>query len=87
MNLTSRYTDPEKSTRSLQVHRQYHNNAILKTIPRPQAPTLVRDVLDYNKLYHMVKRERCNVDGNSEENIDASEHISDRLWKTTLLEK
>ena len=47
---------------------------------RPQSPTLGRDALDYAKLYHTVKRERHNVDGNSEENIDASEHISDKLW-------
>ena len=85
MNLISKYTDPEKSERSLQVHRQVYDNTIPKTIPRPQSPTQVRDVLDYTKLYHTVKRERHNLDGNYEENIDTSAHISDRLWKTVLL--
>ena len=44
MNLTSRLTDQEKSERSLQVHRQDHDNTIMKTIPRSQSQTLVKDV-------------------------------------------
>ena len=64
MNLTARYTDPEKCERFLQVHREHHDNAIQKTIPKPQSPTLVRDALVYTKLYNTVKRERCNVGGN-----------------------
>ena len=85
INLTSRYTDPDK--KSLQVHRQYHDNTILKTISRPQSTTLERDMLDYTKIYHTDKKERCNVDGNSEENRDASEHISDRFQETALFGK
>ena len=44
-------------------------------------------MLDYNILYYTVKREKGNVDWNSEENIDTSEHISERLWKMALLGK
>ena len=87
MNLTSRFTDPEKSERSLQVHRQDHDNTIPKAIPRPQSATLVRDILDHTKLYYTIKREMHNADGNCEENIYTSECISDRLSKTVLLVK
>ena len=52
-----------------------------------QSPMFVRDEMDYFKLYHTVKGERCNTDGNSEENIDLSEHISETLRKIAKLEK
>ena len=87
MNLTSRYTEPGKSERSLQVHRQGHDNTIPRTISRSQSQTLVTDMLDYTKLYHTVKRERCNAGQNSKENIDGSENNSGRLWKPVLLGK
>ena len=47
----------------------------------------VRDQIDYSKLYHTVKGEQYNTDGNLDENMDLSEHISERLRKTAMLEK
>ena len=41
----------------------------------------------YSKLYHAIKGEKCNTNGNFEENIDLSEHISERLRKIAVLEK
>ena len=62
---------------TIQFQRQYLD---------PNHQQLLRDALDYTKLYHTVKWERHNVDGNSKEiKLDVSEHISYRLQKTALL--
>ena len=42
----------------------------------------IRDLMGYFKLYHTIREENFNNDGNFEENIDLSEHISERLRKT-----
>ena len=42
--------------------------------------------MDYSKLYHTVKGEKHNTDGNFTENIDYLDHISERLRKTAMLE-
>ena len=42
--------------------------------------------MDCSKSYHLVKVEKSNIDGNFEENIDLSEHISKRLRRMGMLE-
>ena len=65
---------------------QDHGNTRSKTVFAPQPPTFIRDKIDYSKSYHPVKREKSNINGNFEKDIDLSEHISKILRKMTRLE-
>ena len=58
------------SERSSQTHRQDPDIKSPKTLFGPQSPMSIRDEMDYSKLYHTVKREKCNTDRNLEEKID-----------------
>ena len=88
INLTDEYVDTGKtSERFSQTYRQYPNNTSSNTLYRPQSPMFGRDEMVYSKLYHTVSREKCNTERNFEENINLSEHISERLTKIAMLEK
>ena len=71
------------------MHHQDQYSRNPKTMFQSQSLTLVRDTLEYtereNQLYHKAKRERCKIDEDSVVNIDAWEHISNRLYRTALL--
>ena len=75
-----RYIRQEKLINSpIQTYQYHHNRIDQNMFVQPQSPTLVRDTLDY------TKKEKCNMKEDSEVNIDASEHNSDRLCRTAQL--
>ena len=52
-----------------------------------QPPTIIRHKTVYTKSYHLVKGVGSNINGNSQKDIDLSEHISERLKKKAMLER
>ena len=88
INLTHEYVDRDKtSDRFSHTYRQHPDNTSPKTLFKPHSSMFGEDEMDYSKLYHTVKGEKCNTDGNFEENIDLSEHISERLRNIAMFKK
>ena len=90
INSSPRYTGPQKTSEVLlQIYQQDQDSRNPNTMLWSQSSILVRDPLDYtkgeNQLYNIAWRERCKLDEDSEVNISASEHISDRCHRTALL--
>ena len=66
------------------IPRQDYGDTRPKTVFTPQLPTLIRDEIVYSKLYHLVTWKDSNINGNSEKDMDLSEHICERLKQKQL---
>ena len=66
---------------------QDYGDTRLKTVFTPQHPIFMSDELVYSKLYHPVTNDESGINRKFDKDINLSEHVSERLKTTAVLER